>query len=196
MYGYHGEYLHVDLGRERAERCLLPDGLLRSFIGGTGLGVALLLRIGVIDRDPLAGESPLAFVFSPLVGSPLTTSAKFAVVAKSPLTGRYNDSLASSRFAITGKRAVGDALVLQGKAKRLSVLVIRDGAMELQSAVDLAGCSVPETERRLRRRFGAAADFAVVGPAGENQVRYATISHDGRHAGRGGHHVHRGHRPD
>ena len=46
----------------------------------------------------------MAFVFSPLVGSPITTSAKFAVVSRSPLTERINDSLASSHFAIAGKR--------------------------------------------------------------------------------------------
>ena len=54
------------------------------------------------------------FVFSPLVGTPLTTSAKFAVVAKSPLTGRLTDALASSHFAIAGKLTGHDAIVLRG----------------------------------------------------------------------------------
>ena len=43
-------------------------------------------RLAPPDLDPLGAEAPLAYVFSPLVGTPLTTSAKFAVVAKSPLT--------------------------------------------------------------------------------------------------------------
>src|SRR6185295_2827312 len=34
--------------------------------------------------------------------------------------------------------------------------------------------------------FGPGWAFAVIGPAGENLVRFATISHDNRHAGRGG----------
>ena len=38
----------------------------------------------------------------------------------------------------------------------------------------------------LRQRLGAEYALAVIGPAGERQVRFATISHDGRHAGRGG----------
>ena len=49
------------------------------------------------------------FALSPLVGSPLTTSAKFAVVAFSPLTGRVCDALSSSHFAIAAKRAGVDA---------------------------------------------------------------------------------------
>ena len=45
---------------------------------------------------------------------------------------------------------------------------------------------IGETLVELRQRFGADYSFAVIGPAGERQVRFATISHDGRHAGRGG----------
>ena len=42
------------------------------------------------------------------------------------------------------------------------------------------------TEAALKARLGADYQIASIGPAGENAVRYATISHDGRHAGRGG----------
>jgi aldehyde:ferredoxin oxidoreductase len=45
-------------------------------------------------------------------------------------------------------------------------------------------CSVAEAA--LRSRYGADYQAAVIGPAGEHLVRYATISHAGRHAGRGG----------
>ena len=105
----------------------LPEAVLRQFLGGSGLGAWLLLEEGDPALDPLAPEAPLVFAFSPLVGSPLTTSAKFAVVSKSPLTDRINDSLASSGFAIAGKRCGCDAIVIVGRAAELSVLVIDDG---------------------------------------------------------------------
>jgi aldehyde:ferredoxin oxidoreductase len=98
--GYHGHYLRIDATSAEATRVPLDPQVLRSFIGGVGLGTHILLAEGAAEADPLAPDAPLAFVFSPLVGSPLTTSAKFAVVGKSPLTGRINDSLASSGFAI------------------------------------------------------------------------------------------------
>ena len=66
-------------------------------LGGSGLGTWLLLKHGSAACDPMSPSAAIAFVFSPLVGSPLTTSAKFAVVSKSPLTDRINDSLASPR---------------------------------------------------------------------------------------------------
>jgi aldehyde:ferredoxin oxidoreductase len=128
----------------------------------------------------------LAFVFSPLVGSPLTTSAKFAVVSKSPLTGRLNDSLASSRFALEGKKTGHDAILLRGRATEPSVVLIDDDQIRLEPADDLWGKTCPDAERLLKERYGPDYQAAVIGPAGEQQVRYATISHDGRHAGRGG----------
>ena len=126
------------------------------------------------------------FAFSPLVGSPLTTSAKFAVVSKSPLTDRINDSLASSGFAIAGKHCGCDAIVIVGRAAELSVLIIDDGRVRLESAEDLRGATCQVTEATLKARLGADYQVASIGPAGEHAVRYATISHDGRHAGRGG----------
>ena len=164
----------------------LDVDVLRRFIGGSGLGTYLMLREGAAAVDPLAPESPLAFVFSPLVGSPLTTSAKFAVVCRSPLTGRINDSLASSAFAIAGKRCGADALVIVGRAAEPSVLVIDDDEVRVEPAGDLWGLSCEEAAARLRSRLGADFQIAAIGPAGERLVRYATISHDGRHAGRGG----------
>src|SRR5271169_1863901 len=185
-FGYHGSYLRIDVSLCRHKHVPLSDSVLRQFIGGSGLGVRLLLEEGAAHADPLAPESPLIFAFSPLVGSPLTTSAKFAVVSKSPLTGRINDSLASSGFAIAGKSCGCDAIVIVGRAPELSVLVIDETGVRLESAGEHRGATCRETETRLRSRLGANYRIASIGPAGEHLVRYATVSHDGRHAGRGG----------
>ena len=169
-----------------AERVPLAEAVLRHYIGGSGLGARLLLDEGAAVTDPLSPDAPLVFAFSPLVGSPLTTSAKFAVVSRSPLTERFNDSLASSGFAIAGKRCGCDAIVVVGRAPSLSVLIIDDGEIRLEAADDVRGDTCQATEEKLRARLGTDYRIASIGPAGERAVRYATISHDGRHAGRGG----------
>src|SRR4051812_8252924 len=184
--GYHGSYLRIDASTGTAARVPLADDVLRQYVGGSGLGARLLIDEGGATADPLSPEAPLIFAFSPLVGSPLTTSAKFAVVSKSPLTGRFNDSLASSGFALAGKRSGADAIVIVGRAPALSVLVIDDGDVRLEPADDVRGEPCPSTEAMLRARLGPDFRIASIGPAGERAVRYATISHDGRHAGRGG----------
>src|SRR6476646_6936409 len=185
-FGYHGSYLRIDVSNGTSKYVPLSDAVLRQYLGGSGLVVKLLLDEGAAVMDPLAPEAPLVFAFSPLVGSPLTTSAKFAVVSKSPLTGRFNDSLASSGFALAGKRSGADAIVIVGRAATLSVVIIDDGEVRFASAAEVQGESCPTTEAVLRARLGPVFRIAAIGPAGERGVRYATISHDGRHAGRGG----------
>lgn len=164
----------------------LDDQILRAYLGGVGLGTWLMHRLAPPRVDPLAPEAPLAFVFSSLVGTPLTTSAKFAVVAKSPLTGLLTDALASSQFAIAGKLTGHDALVVRGRADRLSVLLVDGDGPRLEPAPELAGLPAADAEAQVKARFGRGWRTAAIGPAGECGVRYATISHDGRHAGRGG----------
>jgi aldehyde:ferredoxin oxidoreductase len=200
-FGYHGVYLRIDVSTGVAERVALDDAVLRRYIGGSGLGVRILLDEGAAELSPLAPDARLVFAFSPLVGSPLTTSAKFAVVSKSPLTNRINDSLASSGFATAGKACGCDAIVIVGRAHEPSILVIDDpstrqtewdgslragGRIRLESAAEFAGKTCQETEAGVRARLGPSFRVASIGPAGERLVRYATISHDGRHAGRGG----------
>src|SRR5262252_9301061 len=138
-FGYHGSFLRINVSTGIAKRIPIAEHTLRQFIGGSGLGVKLLLDEGAAALDALAPEMPIVFAFSPLVGSPLTTSAKFAVVSKSPLTDRINDSLASSGFAIAGKRCGCDAMVIVGRATGPSLLIVDDGRIRVESIDDLRG---------------------------------------------------------
>ncbi len=184
--GYFGRALVVDVSNGSSTEVPLPERVLREHLGGAGLGVWLLSELAPAGVDPLGAQAVLAFVFSPLVGTPLTTSAKFAVVAKSPLTGLLTDALASSHFAIAGKLTGHDAIVVRGSAAQPSVLVIDGDGARLIDAGNSWGRSAAEAERLLRERLGRGWRVAAIGPAGERGVRYATLSHDGRHAGRGG----------
>jgi aldehyde:ferredoxin oxidoreductase len=184
--GYFGQALVVDVTTGTARTLPLPEEVLRAYIGGAGLGAWLLHRLAEPGADPLGPPAALAFVFSPLVGTPLTTSAKFAVVAKSPLTGLLTDALASSQFAIAGKLTGHDAIVVRGKAPRPSALLVDGDGARLIDAGHLRGLTAADADTRLRAELGRHWRVAAIGPAGERGVRYATISHDGRHAGRGG----------
>ena len=165
--------------------------MLRRFLGGVGLGAWLLAHETTAGVDPLGPEAALVFALSPLVGSPLTTSAKFAVVAFSPLTGRVCDALSSSHFAIAAKRAGVDALVVTGACDVPSVVLI-DGldrdepSVQWVPADSLWGLPAREAEDQIRAQHGSEWQVAAIGPAGERLIPFATLSHDGRHAGRAG----------
>lgn len=191
MFGYHGRYLMVDAGSGLAALQPLDDAVLRRFLGGVGLGTWVVARQAPAGADPLGVDATLVFALSPLVGTPLTTSAKFAVVALSPLTGRLCDALSSSHFALAAKRAGVDAIAINGACGEPSVLLV-DGQgrgeplVSKRPAGELWGLSASEAEARLRSAIGPEWQVASIGPAGERLIPFATISHDGRLAGRGG----------
>ena len=187
VHGFWGRLLHVDLARGEWRYRDLADGRLRMYLGGVGLGTSLLYDYAPPGVDPLAPENPLIFTSAPLVGTGLTTTAKYAVVTKSPLTGFIADSLSSSHFALELKRLGIDALVITGESPSLTYLAIHDEHVELRSAIHLAGKPPSETESEIRASLGLPdAWIASIGEAGERRVRFATISNEGRQAGRGG----------
>ena len=187
MYGFHGRLVHIDLSRGTASWHALEESRLQAFLGGIGLGTSLLYDYAPPGVEPLAAENPLIFVSAPLVGTGLTTTAKLAVVTKSPLTGGIADSLSSSFFALELKRLGVDALIVSGRAQAPVWVWIRDEQVEIREATGLWGKSAQETQTSLREALQTAeARVAAIGPAGENHVRFATISNEGRHAGRGG----------
>jgi aldehyde:ferredoxin oxidoreductase len=187
MNGFHGRLLCVDLSAGKSSWHDLAESRLRSFLGGIGLGSSLLYDYAPPGVEPFSPANPLIFTSAPLVGTGLTTTAKFGVVTRSPLTGFIGDSLSSSHFALELKRAGLDAIVITGQAASAVYLLISDRNVEIREAGHLRGKSPNETEAAIRADLNSPTiRVAAIGAAGENRVRFATISNEGRHAGRGG----------
>ena len=186
MHGVHGRYLRIDLASGEGTAVALPEAVLRRYFGGVGLGTWILLQETAPGYDPLGPDAPLVFAFAPLAGTALNTSAKAAVLCKSPLTLRLNDAMISSGFALAGKRTGYDALVIAGRRAGLNTLFVDETGVRVEAAPELAGLAAGAAEASIRRREGEAWSVAAIGPAGEALAPFATVSHDGRHAGRGG----------
>ncbi len=187
MHGFHGRLLQVDLNTGLGSLHDLAEKRLRAFLGGIGLGTSLLYDYAPAGVEPFSPDNPLILTSAPLVGTGLTTTAKFAVVTKSPLTGFIGDSLSSSHFALELKRTGIDAVVITGRAAAAVYLLINGQNVEIRAAEHLRGKSPKDTEAAIKSELNSAEiRVAAIGAAGENRVRFATISNEGRHAGRGG----------
>lgn len=187
MFGYHGRALFVDLTSQQTRWEPISANILKRFIGGIGLGTYLLYKHCPPKIDPLDPANPLIFVCSPLVGSRLTTSSKFAVVTKSPLTGFIGDSLSSSFLATEIKKLGCDALIITGKSQFPTLLYLDNNDASFIDARQLIGLSTTETEITVKKWIGNRAKVASIGPAGERLIRFASIANDGgRQAGRTG----------
>ena len=124
----------------------------RAFIKMNGLGNDFV--VVQPGPDPFDPSAPLIFCLSPLVGTPLTTSAKFAVLAKSPLTYRLNDALSSSHFALAGKRAglkVPLEQAVSFQQDRMHDLVALDVGLTALEKIDPRKCKAVELRSSTRR---------------------------------------------
>lgn len=185
---YFERFLCVDLTERRHWVEKMEAGQIQPYLGGVGLGTRLVYDRLPPGADPLGPENVLAFAPGVFAGTPIATSSKHALVAKSPLTGMLGDSLSGSFWSHTLRRAGYDALVITGRADTLVTLSIADGRVEIRPAARLAGLDTFATEEAVRAESGSdEVRVSAIGPAGERMVRFACIANDqGRMAGRTG----------
>jgi len=185
--GWTGRLLRVDLSSGRYWIQDIDPSILVSFVGGRGLAVKLLwdeLRPGV---DPLSPLNKLVIAAGPLTGYPGPNTGKLVIAAKSPLTGGYGDGNIGSWASVHLRKAGFDAMVIEGASPKPVYLYVEDDKVGLMPADDLWGLDTFETEDRLRRVHGSNVGMLIIGPAGENLVRFATVvAQRGRSGGRPG----------
>lgn len=181
MSGYTGKSLRVDLTARKVEVLDTPPGLRRSFLGGRGMGVALAASAATEPFD--ADRMPLVFATGPLVATEAPTSGRSSVISRSPLTGTICDCSVGGRFGTELKKSGFDLLEVVGRADAWVLLNITDGTASIEPAGRIAGKNVTEA----RQTLGTEGSDALIGIAGEQGVRYASIVFDGHYlAGRGG----------
>ena len=185
--GYAGAILRVDLSRGEVNKTPLPDDLVDDYIGGRGLLAKLLYDELPPNTDPYSPENMFLAATGPLSGYFLPASGKVHFATKSPATGGYADSNMGGHFGPALKYAGYDVLVLKGRSEIPSYLFIDDERVEIRPADGYWGMGALSCEEKLKKDLGEDFQILTIGPAGENRVRFACISHDfGRQAGRTG----------
>ncbi len=187
LYGYAGTILEVNLTSGRATKTPLPENLAREYIGGRGFVARLLWERLSRGTNPFDPENLIIIATGPLSGHLVPASGKTHFGTKSPATGGYADSNMGGHFGPALKYAGYDVLFLTGRAPRPTYLFIEDETVELRSAEPWWGQGAITSEEGLKNELGDEFRAITIGPAGENLVRFACISHDfGRQAGRAG----------
>ncbi len=188
MHGYSGKILHIDLDERKHWSEEKPEEWYKIYIGGVCMATRLCwenIKVGCDAYDP---GNPICFANGIFSGTPVPVGGKYGLASKSPLTGVIGDSLSGSWFSVALKRAQWDGVVIHGASKDWIYLFIDDDRVEFLPADKLLGLGTYETEEKIREIFGDdQVRSATIGPAGENMVRYANVTNDGRQAGRTGH---------
>ena len=184
--GYTGKILDIDLTTQMATSEELDGTAAHDFIGAKGLGAKILFDRLPPGTDPCDAANLLLFTTGPLTGTKAQTSGRGTVVTKSPQTNLFLDSHFGGIFAAEMKKAGWDVIILHGRAKNPKYIVIKDDDIQFKDARALWGIECLKTHEWLQKKEGKKRT-AVIGPAGENRVKFSAITIDGhRHAGRGG----------
>jgi len=179
MKGYAGKYLRVDLteGKITSER--LEEEVARKFLGGYGLVAWTLYNEVQEDADPLSPENVVCLWSGPVAGTPVPVSSKYAMGARSPLTGFIGFGIASGGVGSELKAAGWDGIVITGKASEPSYIYVQNGKAEIRNANHLWGKTTWETEDLIREELcDDEIRVSSIGPSGEKMNRLANITND------------------
>ncbi len=185
--GYAGSILRVNLTTGEAVKEPTPEDLIRNYVGARGFIAHTLYNEVPKGADPLGEEAKLIVATGPLTGLFIPSTGKAHVGGKSPLTGGYAEANFGGHFPVELKMAGYDMIVVEGKSPKPVYILIDDDDVTVEDAARLWGKGSFDSEAALAERHGEDFQSCVIGPAGENLVKIACISHDyGRQAGRTG----------
>jgi aldehyde:ferredoxin oxidoreductase len=188
MKGYCGRILKVNLSQKSVDEFRVDEKDLREFVGGAGLAVKLHYERRTFEIDPLSPENPLMLMTGPLNASKIPGTSRLEFCARSPLTGIWGESNSGGRMATYLKYAGWDGVIIEGKSEKpVYILVDRNGA-EIRDAEGIWGKGCYESQETIEKEVDEKRiSTAVIGPAGENLVKFACVQVDNsRHAGRTG----------
>ena len=190
--GYMGKVVLLDLGTRKADNYIWTDRDREKYIGGKAMASKILYDNLTGEESAFDPGNLIVIATGPLTGTGAPSSNRFDISSLSPLTGITASSNCGGNFGHYLKKAGFDALILRGRSETPVWLEIENGKFLFHDADALWGMKVSQTQEALQRDLDAAhggslrCGMVVIGPAGENLVRYASVMSGERAAGRAG----------
>ena len=187
-FGYNGKILKMNLSDLTYTIIKNDEYFYRTFMGGSALASYFLLTEMEKDVDPLGPDNILVITTSILTGTPIPGANRCTIASKSPLTDGFSESESGGYFAIDFKKTGFDAVIIKGKASKPIYIWITEDKVEFKDASHLWGHESGYAQQKITEELkDERVKILSIGQGGENQVRYACVISDLRHAnGRSG----------
>src|SRR5665647_347373 len=175
-------YVEIDLTREESKNYEISEAIFRDYLGGKGLAARILFEEMSPGTECFAPENLIIVNVGPLTGTGAPSSSRFNISTKSPLTGGIASSNCGGTFGLKLRKAGYEGIIIRGRAEQPVCVEIMDGMIKIKDASHLWGMDTEEIQHQFDHRYGQL----VIGPGGENLVRYACAISGERVAGRCG----------
>jgi len=179
--GYMGRICDINLSTGSVGEYPLSDEDREKYLGGRFVATKILWDELNPGADPLSPENILIVMTSPLTGTGAPSTSRYDISAKSPLTGLIGHSNSGGNFGMHLKRAGFDGVVLRGKAPKPVYIEFDNGSVHIRDASSIWGMNTQDAQKAM----GQGGTMAI-GPAGENQVLFASVVSQERSHGRCG----------
>jgi len=178
-YGYHSKILFIDLSRQLVKVLRFNEEFYKVYIGGRGVAAKFLIELVGRDVEAFSPDNALIIAAGPLTGTSIPMSSRLHFAFKSPVTHAWGESSMGGSFPYFFKHSGIDALIIKGRSKKPVYIHVEDGNAEIKNAEAFWGLDTYEAEKALIEEAGgkSIARAIVIGPAGENLVKYAVITH-------------------
>ncbi len=190
--GYMGKVMSLDLTTGQTSEYPWSDEERRLFIGGKTMAAKILGDHLKKDTEPFSEENMLVITTGPFTGTGTPSSSRFNISTLSPQTGILTSSNCGGNFGYYLKKAGFDALIIKGRSEKPVWIEINNDKFIIHEADDLWGMKTGPVQAALDEKLTLPNGKVrkngkiVIGPAGENMVKYASIVSNERLAGRGG----------
>ena len=176
--GYAGKILRIDLTTGKIEK--EPTSSYASqYIGGRGIDGRIVYEEVTPEMTTLSPDNVIVFGTGPLTGTMFPGTGRTDIISKSPETEFLGNTNLGGYWAPELKYAGYDHLVIKGKADKPVYISIDNENVKIRDASSVWGKDTYATEDEVKRRVGIPdVGVVVVGPAGENRVRFAVVEND------------------
>ncbi len=175
-------YLDIDLSAGTVKPYPISEAIFRKYVGGKILAARIMLAETRPGTDAFAPENIIVVNTGPLTATGVPSSGRFNITTKNVLTGGIGTSNCGGNFGIKLRRAGIDGLIIRGRARQPVYIEVTGGKAHIHQAGHLWGLDTEAVQTKLPGEYGKI----VIGPAGENLVRYACALSQERVAGRCG----------
>ena len=179
--GYMDKVVMLDLSTQELKDYPWSDEDRELYIGGRAMASKIMSDCLSGGESALSEENLIVITTGPLTGTGAPCSNHFNISALSPVTGAVTYSNCGGEFGYYLKKAGYDALIIRGKCKEPMWIEIQSGKVEFNKAKTVWALKTAEAQEEMqyamdeKRGCRVKCGMLVIGPAGENMVKYASV---------------------